>query len=92
MDGLHCRIGPTLAQGELRIKMSQSSELEDFWSEFKPASPVLNLAKKECTAWKPVDCFETNGLLCRIGPTPAEGELRVKVSQSSVLEDVWSQF
>jgi hypothetical protein len=51
-------------------------------------SPVLNLAKKEWTASKPVDCFKMDGLLCRIGQTPAQGKFHVKMSQSSVLEHV----
>jgi hypothetical protein len=52
--------------------------------QLKPASPVLNLAKKEWTASK----FEMDGLLCRIGPTPAQGELRVALGQISVLQHV----
>jgi hypothetical protein len=32
--------------------------------------------------------FEMDRLLCRIGPTPPQGELRVKMSQSSVLKHV----
>jgi hypothetical protein len=44
-------------------------------------SPVLNGAKKEWTAGKPVDCFEMDGLFCRIGQALAQGELCVKVGQ-----------
>jgi hypothetical protein len=49
---------------------------------------MLNLAIQEWTSWKPVDCFEMDGLLCRIGEAPAQGELRIKMSQSSLLEHV----
>jgi hypothetical protein len=52
------------------------------------SSPVSNLAKKEWTAWKPVDHFEMNGLLCWIGLALAEYELCIKMRQSSVLEHV----
>jgi hypothetical protein len=58
MDGLLCQIGQALAQGKLHVEMSQNSQLEHVLSQFKPASPVPNLAKKEWTAGKFVDSFE----------------------------------
>jgi hypothetical protein len=50
MDELLCRIGQTLAQGKLHVKMSQSSELEHVETQCEPTSSVLNFAKKEWTA------------------------------------------
>jgi hypothetical protein len=88
MDQPLCQIGPTPAQGELRVKMSQSSLLEHLWCQFKPASPVLNLAKKEWTASKSVDCFKMHGIFCRISQALAQGDFSVKMSQSSVLQHV----
>jgi hypothetical protein len=83
MDGLLCQIGQALVQGRLCIKMSQSSVPEHFSSQFEPASPVLNLAKTEWTAWKLVDCFKMDGLLCLIGQALAQGSLCIKMSQRS---------
>jgi hypothetical protein len=39
-----------------------------------------------------VDCFEMDGLLCQIGQALAQGQLRVKMSQSSVPDHVQSQY
>jgi hypothetical protein len=55
----------------------------------RPRAQCWTLAKKEWTAQKLLDCFEMDGLLSHINPTPAQGEVCIKMGQSRVPEHVW---